>query len=261
MEAGKYKRNYCCICKITHNTTKGFKNNVCEKCRKVKIIIPPPDVEMMTLNSNSLNTNVKPQLISLELKSQNKDILPPFFDIAQNIINDDLLNMNSEKTTNNDSKNISIKTKRDVWLKYIGQSYEGSCYVCGNTVNNFDFEAAHFISRARGGDNSVENLRVTCRKCNNDCGKTNLGVYALEKKKSSITDIIKEIKQGAREYRHRHFISTSTNFTNTYLREKIEEIIDEILLSSDYKDNWIYLFDQKKLVNATLNSAGKLLFD
>jgi hypothetical protein len=35
----------------------------------------------------------------------------------------------------------------------------------------------HVISRANGGDNTVDNLRVVCSECNTNCGTMNLDEY------------------------------------------------------------------------------------
>lgn len=62
-----------------------------------------------------------------------------------------------------------------VWNRYIGESVrEGQCYTCSRIIKLDDYERAHLISRYNGGDDSVENLRPTCRDCNSVCGTENL---------------------------------------------------------------------------------------
>ena len=49
----------------------------------------------------------------------------------------------------------------------------GICQYCGEPGN----EADHVVARARGGDDSLENLVCCCRRCNNRKSVTDISVF------------------------------------------------------------------------------------
>lgn len=63
-----------------------------------------------------------------------------------------------------------------VWNTYVGaQRGEAYCYCCGSTrISPFHFECGHVVARARGGLDSVENLRPICGLCNRSMGTSDL---------------------------------------------------------------------------------------
>ena len=66
--------------------------------------------------------------------------------------------------------------RKMVWERYIGNVVNSKCYCCGiseiNSINNF--ECGHVISKAMGGDESIDNLRPICSSCNKSMGTENL---------------------------------------------------------------------------------------
>lgn len=70
-------------------------------------------------------------------------------------------------------KTISKPLKELVWDTYIGKDERyGKCLCCGiNQISITNFDCAHKISVANGGDNSVQNLRPCCSVCNKSMGK------------------------------------------------------------------------------------------
>ena len=46
----------------------------------------------------------------------------------------------------------------------------GKCFACLEPVTIKTFEAAHIVPRCKGGQDTVENLRVACAKCNHGTG-------------------------------------------------------------------------------------------
>lgn len=66
--------------------------------------------------------------------------------------------------------------RRLVWNYYIGaQRGEGLCWCCMVTpINAFEFECGHVVSRAKGGMDTVENLRPICGLCNRSMGTMNM---------------------------------------------------------------------------------------
>jgi len=85
-------------------------------------------------------------------------------------------------------KRIGIRTKRDVWDKYVGKQYgEANCYSCRkNIVHQSEFEAGHVISTAslleqnKEDDISVVNLRPICSSCNKSMGKMHMREFISE---------------------------------------------------------------------------------
>lgn len=72
---------------------------------------------------------------------------------------------------------IPRTTRQQVWKKRFGTQVEGQCYCCGSVIRIDEFHAAHRVSVAEGGDNSVENLEPACSGCNLEMGTMNLEEY------------------------------------------------------------------------------------
>jgi hypothetical protein len=55
-----------------------------------------------------------------------------------------------------------------VWIRYMGHTFEGKCRVswCQNTITVFDFQSGHNIPESRGGATTLENLIPICSRCN-----------------------------------------------------------------------------------------------
>ena len=64
-----------------------------------------------------------------------------------------------KKTNKKKKKNIPIKLKEEVWLKYFGKVYEHKCFIdwCTNTINVFNFETGHDIPESKGGSIDIFN--------------------------------------------------------------------------------------------------------
>tara|TARA_Y100000310_G_scaffold8651_1_gene9184 strand:+ start:232 stop:501 length:270 start_codon:yes stop_codon:yes gene_type:complete len=43
---------------------------------------------------------------------------------------------------------------------------EGRCYLCGDTYEYDQVVAEHVIPRGKGGQTTLENLKIACRPCN-----------------------------------------------------------------------------------------------
>ena len=88
----------------------------------------------------------------------------------------------------------AIRTQ--VWKNTIGNSLDGKCYVCDRDVSYDNFDAGHIIPEAKGGDISVDNLRVVCKPCNTSCGTKNLNDFkkAFKKNNKDVKEA-KEVKE------------------------------------------------------------------
>ena len=70
------------------------------------------------------------------------------------------------------SNKIPSSLKHNIWIKYIGEKYEGKCGVtwCVNKITPFTFEAGHNIPYSKGGSTTIDNLRPICSDCNKSMG-------------------------------------------------------------------------------------------
>jgi 5-methylcytosine-specific restriction endonuclease McrA len=77
------------------------------------------------------------------------------------------------------TQSLSKVIRQLVWNKYIGERNGlGTCWCCRNkTISAFEFEAGHVIPRAKGGPDTVENLRPICSLCNKSMGTENMLDY------------------------------------------------------------------------------------
>jgi hypothetical protein len=75
-------------------------------------------------------------------------------------------------------KKIPKAVKDMVWYKYIGaDKAEGKCYVCGRTIHITDFDLGHNKAKAKGGGDSIANLRPICRTCNTSMQTTSIETF------------------------------------------------------------------------------------
>ena len=64
--------------------------------------------------------------------------------------------------------------REQVWLRYIGRSYQHKCYIdwCQNVMTVFDFHVGHDIPESLGGATEIANLRPICARCNLSMGSS-----------------------------------------------------------------------------------------
>jgi len=94
--------------------------------------------------------------------------------------------------------------REQVWLTYVGDRLYGKCFCCQSAqisiMRNTEF--AHVIPVARGGQDTVENLRPCCESCNRGMGTTNLFEYMERLRKSGViptseyATFVREVAQG-----------------------------------------------------------------
>lgn len=73
------------------------------------------------------------------------------------------------------------------WREYNGPCMEGKCFACGRIIYCDDFDAAHVIAEANGGQITLDNLRPVCRPCNRSCGTLNLMEFVTMFRRKDIT--------------------------------------------------------------------------
>jgi 5-methylcytosine-specific restriction endonuclease McrA len=71
-------------------------------------------------------------------------------------------------------KNIPKTVRDKLWYDNFNDNPNGKCYVCNRIVMYSNFHAGHVISSKHGGNNNINNLRVTCQLCNTSMGSQNL---------------------------------------------------------------------------------------
>ena len=71
--------------------------------------------------------------------------------------------------------NKKCRITKDV-INQVIQKYNGCCAYCGKSVIN-DFEIDHKIPLFRGGGNEINNLALSCKKCNSSKGKRTYDEY------------------------------------------------------------------------------------
>lgn len=62
--------------------------------------------------------------------------------------------------------------REQVWIRYMGQRFQGKCKVtwCKNNISAFDFQCGHNIPESKGGKTCVDNLIPICGRCNISMG-------------------------------------------------------------------------------------------
>ena len=62
--------------------------------------------------------------------------------------------------------------REQVWLKDMGQIFQGKCKVvwCQNNISAFDFQCGHNIPESKGGQTTLDNLIPICGRCNISMG-------------------------------------------------------------------------------------------
>lgn len=62
--------------------------------------------------------------------------------------------------------------REQVWIGYMGHTFEGKCRVrwCRNTITVFDFQSGHNFPESKGGATTLENLVPICSRCNLSMG-------------------------------------------------------------------------------------------
>lgn len=78
----------------------------------------------------------------------------------------------SIKTTKR--KALPSTVRQTLWTQTFGDCMTGTCYVCSTEISFCNFDAGHVVSVARGGSDSINNLRCVCRACNLSMGTMNI---------------------------------------------------------------------------------------
>lgn len=75
-------------------------------------------------------------------------------------------------------KSIPKPLRMKVWEKYIGDTLRGICFCCHREpITIANFECGHVLAVARGGENTLANLRPICSMCNKSMGAQHMDDY------------------------------------------------------------------------------------
>jgi hypothetical protein len=94
----------------------------------------------------------------------------------EDINEDEIYPANTKIKENNyqDRKSIPKSVRMELWRNHFGENWEGRCFVCRADINKENFDAAHKIAEANGGEATLDNLVPTCRTCNRSMGTMDL---------------------------------------------------------------------------------------
>lgn len=56
--------------------------------------------------------------------------------------------------------------------RQLNEKFGCQCFWCGKELGDKEQTIDHLIPKSRGGSNNLENLRLTCFKCNNSRGNS-----------------------------------------------------------------------------------------
>lgn len=85
-----------------------------------------------------------------------------------------------KKSNKKNSSPIPKAIRDAVWMRDVGNSKSGKCYVCERIITDDLYETGHIISRYHEGSDDFNNLRVVCVQCNKAMGTRNLEEYKKE---------------------------------------------------------------------------------
>lgn len=76
---------------------------------------------------------------------------------------------------------LGKEQKNKIWERFFGKSSEGACFVCERSIHPYNCEFAHIDAYANGASTCAENFKITCKKCNRECGVMNLEEFKIKK--------------------------------------------------------------------------------
>lgn len=99
-----------------------------------------------------------------------------------------------KKTDTEKRRPIDKNMRHIVWEKYNKKEYEGKCYCCGDTIYIKSFHVGHNKAVAKGGDDSITNLRPICSSCNLSMKTMSIEEYKKMLGKGSIGKKVSKIE-------------------------------------------------------------------
>lgn len=169
--------------------------------------------------------------------------------------------MSDMSDTTKKRKKIPKAIRTNVWKKYISpELMKGQCFVgCGTQIEITNFEVGHVVAFARGGTDTIDNLRPICSLCNKSMGTTNLNEFMEKFKSNSVLTIdlhlnetsasIKKLEKTLTKFTQKQTLLTTTHEVLTTELNSLELQAAELQIKIGLKRN-----ESDK----TLNSIKKL---
>lgn len=154
-QSDKLKENYDKLVDSINEQMKSQVNIIKEKYKNMKKADKKP--KSQEILDNLMNTEI--DVIKDKYTTMKKD--------AKKEYNENIKSISKNKTTQNKRKSIPKVLKNQVWDKYIGREKGiGKCCCCDNEIDSRHFECGHIVAVAKGGEDSLVNLRPVCSLCN-----------------------------------------------------------------------------------------------
>jgi len=67
-------------------------------------------------------------------------------------------------------QNIPQRIRKKVWDIENGESCDGRCYICQDTIHILNFHCGHDVAVSKGGETTVDNMKPICSSCNLSMG-------------------------------------------------------------------------------------------
>lgn len=102
------------------------------------------------------------------------------------MLTDDFVFLNCDVVRTEKRKPIPSAIRYQVWRHYFSRWWstscpmDGYCYCCNLPISIENWHAGHVVAWAKGGEDTVENLRPICAQCNTSMGKMNMGLYVVK---------------------------------------------------------------------------------
>src|SRR3989344_1588375 len=94
-------------------------------------------------------------------------------------LNEKIAFQDFEHRTIKNNEKITKALRDTLWRNFF-DSMDGNCACCDKAITFLNFEAGHIISRVKGGETNIKNLRPVCGECNRDMGIKNMNEYILK---------------------------------------------------------------------------------
>lgn len=79
------------------------------------------------------------------------------------------------------STRLNASLRNACWIRYNGTEGIAKCYCCGlESVTRSNFDCGHVVSRAKGGLDTLQNLRPICGCCNSSSGVEHMRDFAIK---------------------------------------------------------------------------------
>lgn len=158
-----------------------------------------------------------------------------------------------------------MRMRKKIWDHYVGPATgEIECFCCEETlINPFEFECAHVVAEAKGGNRKIDNFRPCCKDCNRSMGTQNFFVF-----KSIIHDKISIDRSIKNKKYLDHIIAQHVFNSNSYTenQKNIFQFYDQIKNNvtcgyyMKYFNEWLKLM-KNNMDCQTIKSSDEIIYN